>query len=391
MDNIGLETISRLFIKFKDPVFSFFVDHTAVLSFISFLILLYVIYIDRHSTRDLYDSFKLEREGRKLKITKKKRYLRFENVKSSTLLESFWLNLLTPIGNINNEKFISVEIKKRGVNLYYDQLPESVSFDHYKLSRPMNVWLGLDSMNRDVFLDLQQNSSIYIDGKPGSGKSVAIRTILESYKRSFNEENIQLIVNIVTTKPADYFHLKSDPSIELGIVNPFASEYAMGEAVEMIEQSFAPISPLADFFKQTCEVHGRLFENLETIRSLGISVPTKRIVYVFDEAKDYLSKEKSDTKEEAQNKAKMITLVGNHIRRNARFLSTPIIVAAQVQSENDLGIPMKAFGARLYSSTNEALSRQYTGSNILTDSSFKKGKYYLKTDNGGRTLRVAKY
>ena len=129
-------------------------------------------------------------------------------------------------------------------------------------------------------------------------------------------------------------------------------------------------------------------ENIESLRRVGFEFSEKRKIFIFDEAKDYLSKDKSDTKEEALEKQKLITSVGNHIRRNARFLSTPIIVAAQVQNENDLDISLKSFHLRMASHTNEALSKLISGSNLLTDPSFRAGKFFLRTQKKDHILRV---
>ena len=128
---------------------------------------------------------------------------------------------------------------------------------------------------------------------------------------------------------------------------------------------------------------------MEKLRQRGEDIRFPRRIYIFDEAKDYLSKEKGDSKEETEAKQRLIKSIGTHLRRNARFLSVPVIVAAQVQNENDLDISLKSFHLRLCSNTNEAMSRQLSGSPLLTDPSFTKGKYYLKTQIDEHILRVS--
>ena len=83
---------------------------------------------------------------------------------------------------------------------------------------------------------------------------------------------------------------------------------------------------------------------------------------------------------------------GNHFK-NIRFLTRSeddgsIIVAAQVQNENDLDISLKSFHLRMASHTNEALSKLISGSNLLTDPSFRAGKFFLRTQKKDHILRV---
>jgi hypothetical protein len=382
-----IEKIEFVMLQLSRMSFSGLFYFLPYLTVLSLVVLFYVIYSGREINSGLYKSFKLEEDGEVLKTFSNDVFLRFENVKSNLLHDSYWMNLLESLGNVSGSKFISVEVKDRGVNLYYDNLPKSVSFSKYATSKPMGVWLGLDSMGKNVNLDFETLSSLYIDGKPGSGKSIAIKTILESYKRSFNASS-EIIVNVITTKPADYYELKNEFEF-VNIMNPYTRDQTFENVVDGISSLFDIVDDMAIFYENKCKELGKQIENLERMRKEGISVPFPRVIYIFDEAKDYLNKDKSDTKKVSEAKAKLTTTVGNHIRRNARFLSAPIVIASQVQNENDLSIPMKSFTARLYSNTNEALSRQYTGSNILNDMSFKKGKYYLKTDSGGQVLRVA--
>lgn len=66
-----------------------------------------------------------------------------------------------------------------------------------------------------------------------------------------------------------------------------------------------------------------------------------------------------------------------------------MIVAAQVQNENDLDISLKSFHLRIASNTNEALSKIITGGkSILTDHSFRAGKFYIKTESEEHIVRI---
>lgn len=347
---------------------------------LSLLVLGWVMFSENIAQNTRIDELGLSSKGEHLKINDKGEYLEFKGVKPSHLNKTYWRNNFEVLENILGSKFIDVKIiYGRGctkVQLYKDNLPEVVPFTECPKLKPMDVWLGKNQFNEDVIVNLQESPSMYIDGKPGAGKTVAIRSIIEGYARGLGEP-FDLV--IITTKPSDFYVLNKSEKFKLKLIDPFEEE--MEKRVEEILAEFNEIKDLEVRFKQ--EVKDSEIEevtNLGELRTQGICEDTSKKLFVFDEAKDYLSKSKADSKEVTKLKQELISAVYTHIRRTARYLSIPIIVASQTQNEGDLDIPLKMFHLRLASNTNEAMSRTLCGSSILTGKSFNNGKYFVQTN-----------
>lgn len=321
-------------------------------------------------------------DAEKLKLVKRAFGLQIKGVHPKNLEETFWRNQFEILENIVGRKFIDVSITGKKVNLYYDNLPRLVPFDSCPALEPMQAWLGINQFGKNVKINLQSTPAIYVDGKPGSGKTVAIHSILKSHQIGIGQK-IKVIA--ISTKPADYYALKGGFDIE--IINPFD-----GDILENIQNiiSLLDLSREERAFQEI--VKNNSIEpqsmNLGKLREQGRYSDQPRKFFIFDEAKDYLSKDRTDSKEEAQAKQQLIKAVYSHIRRNARFLSTSIIVASQTQTETDLDIPLKAFHLRLASNTNEAMSKLLCGDKRLTDLSFRKGKYFVKTDTQEHIVKI---
>ena len=347
---------------------------------------------------DLYSALGFKAEMRPSKVIVKKDHVTFSRIPPIAMSKDFWTSKFGILSGYFNDSVIDVEIfgnnaRNTSAKLIFDRIPESftVDFNKIKLS-PMEIFLGINQYGKEVKFSLMDSASIYIDGKPGSGKSVALKTIIESYLRSFGNEIKEnpIEVVVVTTKIGDFTYLKKREGISLTLVDIFDSEIELSDQCDFIINSLSELKEAQKEFNQTIE---RLAlsdaGNLEKLRQKGEDIRFPRRIYIFDEAKDYLSKEKGDSKEEAEAKQRLIKAIGTHLRRNARFLSIPVIVAAQVQNENDLDISLKSFHLRFCSNTNEAMSRQLSGSSLLTDPSFTKGKFYLKTQRDEHILRVS--
>lgn len=332
------------------------------------------------------------------KMVIKDNYVCFHEIPPMAMTESFWSSKFDLLSNFLNESVIDVKISgqyahRKMAKVIFDRLPKSFTTDFSKLKlNPMDIYLGVNQYGKDVTVSLMDNAAIYIDGKPGSGKSVALKSIIESYLRSFGNEIAQspLEVFIITTKTGDFTYLKRRPEIKLILIDIFDPNSTLSNQCQLIIDSLGELKEAQKEFNQIIESLSLTdASNIERLRQRGEMVSFPRRLYIFDEAKDYLSREKGDSKEEAESKIKLIKVIGTHLRRNARFLSTPIIVAAQVQNENDLDISLKSFHLRLCSNTNEAMSRQLSGSTLLTDPSFTKGKFFLKTQIDEHILRVS--
>lgn len=339
----------------------------------------------------------LEPDGScKVRMNRKGNKLVFKRVPIEALERSFWEKNFESLSNYFKEEIVDILFKQNkyhnNVELVFNRLPDSIPFDLSEIKlKPMDVYLGVNQFGKEVIINLMSNSSIYIDGKPGSGKTVAIKALIESYAASMNYENIEVFV--VSTKTADFNYLRSRTDIKATIVNIFDPNISFDTQVNKIITSFKDVKDAQKEFNEAVEAnHLTDAGNIEKLRQMGLEINYPRRIYLFDEAKDYLSKDKADDKEEAELKSLLIKEIKIHIRRNARFLSTPIIVAAQVQNENELDIPLKTFHLRIASSTNESMSRLITGgSKILTNPSFTKGKFYLKTATEDHIFRVPFY
>lgn len=367
-----------LVFELKDFVFEgeFYLDGILFKLYFIILFLILILTVLRPRKPYLNDFERLGYSGDtdKIKLIKKAFGFQLSGIHPKNLEESFWRDQFEILENIVGRKFIDVTITNKKVNLYYDNLPEVVPFNSCPALESMEAWLGINQFGKNLKINLQSTPAIYVDGKPGSGKTVAIHSILKSYQISVSEK-IKVIA--VSTKPADYYSLIRDFNIE--IINPFD-----GDMVKSIQRiiSFLDLSNEENVFQEI--VKNNLIDsesmNLGKLREEGKYSDEPRKFLIFDEAKDYLAKDRADSKEEALTKQQLVKAVYSHIRRNARFLSTPIVVASQTQTESDLDIPLKAFHLRLASNTNEAMSKLLCGDKRLTDLSFRKGKYFVKTD-----------
>ena len=316
-------------------------------------------------------------------------YIELGNINVNGLERSYWKDKFEILESIFNRKFIDVKIvsaPKIKVCLFFYELPSILPFEKIPKLAKMHIWLGVNQYGDDVVVNLQKSPAIYVDGKPGSGKTIAIQSILESWLRSTSRDAEVLIV---TTKPADYFHYRNKSGYNISVIDPFDGDFE--EKIDEILLHFKGIKELEQSFKKETEKLEKidlLNFNLESLREQGICATYKRKFFIFDEAKDYLAKEKSDSKELSIKKQELVSVVHTHIRRTARFLSMPIIVASQTQNESDLDIPIKAFHLRLASNTNEAMSRIIAGDKTLTDLSFNSGKFFLKTEKEEHILKV---
>lgn len=313
-------------------------------------------------------------------------YIELKNISPMARKEAYWLERLEQISNTLDARLIEVKKSKRGdrFKIFKDLLPEKHILTFEK-ERQMTLKIGVNARGEEVKIDLSKNSSVYIDGKPGAGKTILIDTLLKGYINSMGN-NIKVIV--CTTKPHDYFKYRSNKKIKL---------YDMSDVEELENNVNGVLGFISDMTKNKKLIESYIennninnFENANEL-SINTSFECNFYLFIFDEAKDYLSKEKSDKKEISEIKTKLIDSVYTHIRRTSRYLSSPVIIASQTQSENDLGIPLKTFSMRFSSHTNEATSRLICGDNRLTDLSFTRGKYFLKTINESHVMRIGIY
>lgn len=306
-------------------------------------------------------------------------------VNFSFLEKSYFRDRFEIFSNVFGFRFIDVSIEGKNVFLYRDLLPASLDFSSCPQLAPNTAWMGQNQFGKDIFVDFQKTPAIYVDGRPGAGKTVAILSLVEGYLRS-HTTNTTLVV--VSTKPADYYGLKGRENLDLKLIDPFDGNFDL--KISEILENFNSIKTREVAFKDFVSQNNvsTADMNMNSLWDKGHFLEFSRLFFVFDEAKDYLSKDKADSKEIAEAKNKLISAVYTHIRRTARFLSIPIVVGSQTQAESDLDIPLKAFHLRLASSTNEAMSRLICGDSRLTDLSFTRGKYFIKTDSDENIVRI---
>jgi hypothetical protein len=335
---------------------------------VSFLILFWAMKTSRNEVGSQLQELGIGDKKGRLKVRETPKYFEISNVGPKFLYLSYWRDHFEILGNLLNRRFVDVKIitkfRTPRVRLYFDNLPEKVDFEKCPELEPLESWIGVNQFGEDVIVDFKRYPSLYIDGKPGSGKSTAIETVL----RSLLKGQDQFKVMLVTTKP-DFRNLKQEVGEGLVLIDIFDGLFA--DQAQNIMAIFKEIDDMAQNHRKTGE--------LSSIQYM----------LIFDEAKDYLAKERSDDKITQGIKEELINLVYTHIRRNARYLQVPIIVASQTQNEGDLAIPLKMFHLRLASSTNEAMSRILCGDKRLTDQSFNQGKFLLKMPENEHMLRIA--
>ena len=142
----------------------------------------------------------------------------------------------------------------------------------------METWLGKNQYMEDVVVNLQDNPSIYLDGKPGSGKTIALIAILYGYLKGIKEK---VDVVIVTTKPSDFYNLFNNTQINLTLIDPFDGD--LNEQLRDIIETFAPIVEAERSFKEA--VKNRETDivteiNLEALRRQGICDGENRRFYI---------------------------------------------------------------------------------------------------------------
>lgn len=217
---------------------------------------------------------------------------------------------------------------------------------------------------------------------------MSVMGILKGFQKSFGTK-IDLV--IVTSKRADFLWIKKSEHFNLTLIDPFKDDDGFISALNRAVFEFENVSEYEEEFDRIVAEHGPFDPDdmeLETLRRFGYSTHLPRKMFILDEAKDYLSVEKGDDKEEAKAKEKLIKAAYTHMRRNARFLSLPILVSSQTDGEQDLGIPLRSFALRFSSATSEKMSKILSGSDLLTDLSFRRGKFFLKTEHGNHILRM---
>ena len=384
---INIENIfNDLMFEFKDFIFEGELYFDGILfKFYLIIVLLMLIFLvlgpKKAHFSDLDDlGYGYDKE--RLRVIEKSFGLQLRGVHPKNFEASFWRNQFEVLENVIGRRFIDVSIEKKKINLFFDNLPDIVPFSRCPPLKPMEVWLGINQFSEHVKINLQSTPAIYVDGKPGSGKTVVIESLMRSYQKGVGEK---IKVLAVTTKEPDFYPFQKEFDIQ--IIDTFN-----GDIVQNVEKiiSFMNLSNEMESYKEINK-NNQIdpdSRNLGKLREEGIYKDQPRKFFIFDEAKDYLSKDRADSKEEAQAKQKLVKAVYSHIRRNARFLSTPIIVASQTQTETDLDIPLKAFHLRLASNTNEAMSKLLCGDKRLTDLSFSKGKYFLKTDTQEHIVKI---
>jgi hypothetical protein len=282
------------------------------------------------------------------------------------------------VERVNNNSFI----------LKASTLPSKVPFEecHPSKLKPMHIFAGITSKNVDYIIDTQSTAATYIQGPPGSGKSVLIQSMIESICRSVNHD---ITIIAATTKPNDFFFLSHLSRYDSVVIDMNTSE-----GYTQLANEFAEVDKTANKIQEIVNSEKILDPSLhkgETLRQMGHTLP-KRRVYILDECADYLKVERADSDEEKEQKLKVIKATKEHIRRTARYCSIPIICAAQVDLESDLDLNMKQFHLRIASNTNSAMSHALTGdSKLLVDKSFTKGKFAVKTETGLKIIKAPLY
>lgn len=337
----------------------------------------------------LLEHLGIAKEEGSIKVKEFNLYFVIKGVHPKFFEKKYWRSSFEKLEHILNRKFIDVEISNNGnIKLFKDLLPEVVESSLKPTLEPMETWLGQNQYGHDVKINLQLSPAVYVDGKPGSGKTVALRAIINGFVEGVKSP-VRLVV--VSSKPADWFRCEAYTNVDLILINPCDIETENQykkiidelDRVKCIEKEFNEIVQNNNIKEDT---------NFEKLRQQG-HTDLNRLFFVFDEAKDYLAVHKSDksNKELKDLKELLIDRVYTHIRRTSRFLSIPIVVASQTQNEGDLAIPLKMFHLRLASNTNEAMSRIICGDSRLTNLSFNKGKYYVSTDEKEHIVRIPFY
>lgn len=309
----------------------------------------------------------------KPRIKKRKRYIEI-NFKSILATSDRISKLKPELENLFRVKIFDIEEIRSMVFRFHtnDPAAKTYIYNDFGLSKaPYNSMLLGYNRTHPVTINLSDNSSIILNGRPGAGKSNLLNVMIDSYIES-SIGPVKIVV--LSSKISDFNWLLTHSKYNVELLDAENSE-SLARCIEELES----LDKLHTFVKKYRDrFPNEPFKDLATLIEnkpfLAEQIP-QRTLYIFDEAQDFLRITKSDSKELTEMKIKLIDLVSKHVRKTSRFLSCPIVVGTQADDEKAIDIPFKDFKLRISSSTSQNMSRIITASDLLTCKSFTNGKF----------------
>lgn len=253
--------------------------------------------------------------------------------------------------------------RKSSLTIYLDQFPEKL--DWSKSCPPLNpyeVYLGIDSFKRPVVVNMREESTFYLNGSPGSGKTFGIYSFIASFQKSAPQTKFL----IASTKvDQDFGAYRANENVELFDPNETDQLSELLVACEKIKTEIVIRSK---------------FLATKQLRHAADWAPYHPIVIILDEARQYLSKDSVKSNEARLALVKQLIVTVDSIVRQSRSAGIVVLLASQGDTIDELDISLRLLHNLLCSRTGTVQqSRNLFQSDIAYDTSLRSGKFILKS------------
>lgn len=276
-------------------------------------------------------------------------------------------------------KIAAVEKRKRGflkkrssLTIFLDHFPENLNWSQSCPSlAPYEVYLGVDSFKKSVVINMREESTFYLSGSPGSGKTFGIYAFIASFQQSAPGTKFLIASTKVDQDFGDY---RSNENFELFDPNETDQLSALLIACEKIKTE---ISNRSKFLAT---------KGLRHAADWALYSP---VVIVLDEARQYLSKESAKSNDARHALVKQLIVTVDSIIRQSRAAGIIVLIASQGDTIDELDISLRLLHNLLSSRTGTIQqSRNLFQSDIAYDTSLRSGKFILKSPAYHQPIKV---
>jgi len=234
------------------------------------------------------------------------------------------------------------------VEFHYEQFK---SYDTYRVkqSSQQQIFSGINSKSKEVFVNAQNETSLIVAGRSGSGKSLTLNVIA----RNFLDNNSEYRPIVVDTKSRDF---------------------------EGLVEHWHRLDDL-ESYKRLDQELDRIIVYCNKFNKEGESSPMKWVI-ILDEALDYLGKEKDYDKEIQKVKeaiqAKIIKII-----RKLRAQGIIVLIGLQDISTQAIVVPSSLIHNRLIGRVSTIQQAQSLGLGLdAIDEDLKNGRWISSVGNG---------
>lgn len=272
------------------------------------------------------------------------------------------------------------QIPKDGADRYYVDTDTLWAHAHHPESSTTSLRtpVGEDAGGEPVFLDLSDSDSphLLIGGTTGSGKSVALESILEGFCAAHPPERLRLF--LVDPKGTELIGFEDRPHMEgqLGVDGE--------DAIEILDAAVSEMERRYKLFKSMKKERGARIHKLVDYNELvGPEAALPWHLIVLDEYADLTS-----DKDERQRLEPLL----QRITQKARASGIHVIVATQKPSAEVLSTAIRSnlpaqLALRVKTASDSRIVMDETGAETLAG----KGDAFLKTQKGVVRVQTAQY